>query len=164
MSGLPGPVGARVLGVGAGAPRRWSPATCSKLLGMNLPTIENRTKALSKLSQRQIDDMTTSGELRCLHGGVTNRKQMRSRWCLLQTWCEHALNALAAFESKRALLGNGHLQSPLTVELLEKTTDLQKSDEVPWKSDAWQVALVQIFSERFFTYQQPKPFASAYKA
>ena len=140
---------------------RWTAGATHTLLGTKAPTVANRTKAVSKLTQRQLEEFTTKKELRCIHGRISNRAQTALRVRFLNGCSEGMLAELAAFESKRALLGRAHTESPLTQQLLVGTKALCKDEAEPWKTDAWQVELVTLFAERFFRYDKPKPFESA---
>ena len=48
-------------------------------MGRYEPTFANRAKAVAKIPQRQLAEMPAQGAIKSLHGGVTNRKQVRMR-------------------------------------------------------------------------------------
>ena len=146
---------------GAGALRRWTAAAAQKLLGPKPPSIENRTAAVSKLTQKHLDEMCSRGDLKSIHSRGTSRTRVTQRVRFLNGCCEPMLDALAAFESKRALLGEAHLESPLTQKLLLGTEVLLKAEDAPWKTDEWQVELITLFGERFFRQKMQKPVESA---
>lgn len=145
--------------------RRWSAAARAKLLGKKPPTLENRTKAIAKLTQKTFDEMCAKGDLRSTHGAVTNRQQTNLRVKFLLNCTKETLQALAAFESKRALLQLAHLDSPLTQDFLlgRGSIDdaLHLSEQELWKTPAWQLECVRLYDERFFNRNCKRPFASA---
>lgn len=141
--------------------RRWTEAATKKLLGTRLPTVANLTKAMSKLKQKELDELTSKGELRSSHSRISSRLQTMQRARFLAGCSPRMLDALAAFESKRSLLGQGHVESPLTHKLLVTDGTLCMNEAEPWKTEAWQVELVTLFSDRFFKHNMQKPFESA---
>jgi len=118
---------------------------------------------MSKLKQKELDELTSKGELRSSHSRISSRTQTMQRVRFLAGCSPRMLDALAAFESwtKRSLLGQGHAESPLTHKLLVTDGTLCMNEAEPWKTEAWQVELVTLFSDRFFKHNMQKPFESA---
>jgi hypothetical protein len=116
---------------------------------------------MSKLKQKELDELTSKGELRSSHSRISSRTQTMQRVRFLAGCSPGMLDALAAFESKRSLLGQGHVESPLTHKLLVTDGTLCMNEAEPWKTEAWQVELVTLFSDRFFKHNMQKPFESA---
>ena len=118
---------------------------------------------MSKLKQKELDELTSKGELRSSHSRISSQPQTMQRVRFLAGCNPRMLDALAAFESwtKRSLLGQGHAESPLTHKLLVTDGTLCMNEAEPWKTEAWQVELVTLFSDRFFKHNMQKPFESA---
>ena len=118
---------------------------------------------MSKLKQKELDELTSKGELRSSHSRISSQPQTMQRVRFLAGCSPRMLDALAAFESwtKRSLLGQGHAESPLTHKLLVTDGTLCMNEAEPWKTEAWQVELVTLFSDRFFKHNMQKPFESA---
>ena len=118
---------------------------------------------MSKLKQKELDELTSMGELRSSHNRISSRPQTMQRVRFLAGCSPRMLDALAAFESwtKRSLLGQGHAESPLTHKLLGTNGTLCMNEAEPWKTEAWQVELVTLLSDRSFKHNMQKPFESA---
>jgi hypothetical protein len=150
---------------GVAAPR-WSPEG-RKILGKKAPTLVNVVKSLFKLTQRAFDELCKTGAVSSKHGSVTNRTQATLRVSFLQHCHDDTLTALQRFESKRALLGLGHTESPITNTFLvggshsETALHLDTTGSEPWRTPQWQRECVRILEDRFFTRNQTKPVESA---
>ena len=145
---------------------RWSPKGRG-ILGTKAPTLVNVVKSLSKLNQKAFDEHCKNGDLCSTHGAVTNRQQAGNRMNFLLHCHTDTLSMLQKFESKRALLGLGHTESPITNLFLvggstcETALYLDTDGSEPWRTPQWQLECVRILEDRFFTRNQAKPVESA---